>query len=250
MQEDSMPGRQLEEPAGKRGEGHIAGRIDVFIICGLSSAGKDTLLSCAASGFLKGRPVRYLTKHTTRKLRSTEPAAPQLYHGSLPGLVEHVTRETLHSPGKYFGLFARYGNEYGFLRAELATSFAKDGSSWIVAVYSACDTLRDFRDELTTLLEECKEKTRRTWPQREICIYPHWVLIDAPPTDCISRIGRRVLDKEAMAEKRRWNSTDAAILERLRREAFFDCIVANGDSVPLESAMRSLEECLCEMARC
>jgi hypothetical protein len=197
-------------------------RINLFIITGLTSAGKDTLVQNVLLDHNLSKDIYVLSKYTTRDLRASERVADSetLY------AVKSVSCDELsHHPG-YFGIFKRNNNLYGFSTNELIEAFGNNYRT-ALCIYSGCDRLVHLREEVNNL--QLGIKTPMTTSMVTLKIEQFHILVDTPKNICLKRLTGRGLREAEVKIKRSRLDDDQTILDSLRNEGFFNLVVPCSD---------------------
>lgn len=206
------------------------GPYHMIMICGLSSAGKDSVL-WAVKEEEKNSPekqVKYLTKYTSRELRDHEKEEKLR---DVACRVDHISENELMDGSEYFGVYEREGNFYGFKRQQAEQFLRVNPSCVIVGIYSECEKLSDLKSELASYLGSSN-----------IEINNHWVLIQAPEGHCERRLAARNLPLKTERIKKGNIRNEYTQLKALEIQGFFNYIIDNSDTSPFQDAVHQLSD--------
>lgn len=218
----------------------------LFIICGLSSSGKDSLLShLYFSDRLNKVSPCVLARYTTRVTNSTEESKEAILNRRTVYRSVHITKKELECKDKYFGVFDRQENTYGFNKEELYDFLVMREVKCLFAVYSDCRNLHVFQSEIDKINNSFINNSVPPMYQYEIL--PHWILIDAPSRDCERRIAGRNLTANVANMKRDHINEDKALLEVKKKNGFFDVVIDNSDSNAFNEAADELHGYICRL---
>ncbi len=216
----------------------------VVFICGLSSAGKDSLLSRAAVLRPLSQCGRFLSKWTTRGARSSERIRSDGTSLPIPYGIKTASHHQLSSHGAYFGFFAKYGNHYAFSRAELISWLRIASPKLIVGIYSGIDCLVSIRQESGALFHEMTVGAAKGRMRQIVRVQSHWALVDAPADQCLERVDKKGLDERTSRLKKDAIRREAELILLLKNEGFFDVVIDNSAGRSLDAAVQGFVEFL------
>ena len=215
-------------------------RHNVLLICGMSSVGKDALLSHVANTLLEGLPVNYLSRFTNRAIRPDEEEATEQGVRPIPYLVERIGSKRVRDAGVHFGIFSRGTNHYAFSKEELKRWLLHSEPRLIVGVYSGpADSVPELKQDIEHLVVQAT-----SLPGSPSLADVHVLLIDASLADCKRRIDCRNLDRASAHRKKRYVVQDATDYQELVESGFFDEVIDNSDSIPFSVATKHLSKYL------
>ncbi len=210
---DAVSGDQFQEPHPESGE------VDrVFVLAGLTSAGKDALLTSAQSKLTSaGKHVQVINKYTTRSPRSGEKGGEATYYK----FRDYKTIEELYAAGDIVWKYEKYGNTYGI---ENIAGIPPSGQAYVC---------------IATMLSETLSFISKLNHQR-LLVIP--ILITAPENVLRGRLKRRHVDdlrsrQIELAKDLKYLSENKEIINRI-----FQIRIENSDDVPFDRSLGTLIE--------
>lgn len=214
----------------------------IFVLTGLASSGKDSLLNAAYNRKIKYHPDFYfLTKITTRDLFQDEKSIEIGATSRSPYFVKSINKYDIKDENKYFNHFSRYGDEFCFDKIELINALKSTDNSKIIFINSGIDELEKSKEEIINIKKEIEFESLKKYP-----FYSKWeidcffILIDAPVDDCLRRLLGRNLPSKARIGRERVTENDFRTITRLKRAKFFDFIINNSDEYSFDLAVKNL----------
>lgn len=204
----------------------------VIILTGLSSAGKDTLLSHVSNRASElTRPVFFPVKYTTRTPRIEERNSKGEQR-SLAYEVRKISSDELKSDN-YVGVREIYGNSMGFSKNEIKSLLNQQSGVTVVIIHSYIPDVLGVQEELREFVEELKSNAT-----------VELALISTPIEDCWHRLKLRGLPDESRRGRNFEMQRFAEIIKTLKSSDSFSIIIDNSDSVPTKQSLSKLIEFL------
>lgn len=199
---------------------NTSGRI-LYLLCGPSSSGKDTLASYAKHNlYLENLNFSYLDKYTTRKRRAFEGLDQLNSHAEPSGNYEYFdTKKDMQSNKKDISLgYSIYDQYYAFSGEHLLSEIYED--KYLMCIYGRFENIHHVRRKVFFTFKRI----------------PFSILLNAPPNDLEGRILRRhVLSESEKGKRVKEMRNQSKFIEN--NEAMinsgFDLIIENGDKNPV-----------------
>jgi len=205
----------------------------IFIICGVSTAGKDTLASYAKHAlYLEGKEFSYTRKYTTRSRRGFEGINQIDSYSEPSGNYQYFDNEAAISSIEDAVLsYSLYDHVYALSGNHLSSTQPHDKHQ--MCIYGKLENIHEIRKQMFLTYKRL----------------PFTVLIKASPEDCEGRIMRR----HSMPESEQTNRVkemkrQSLFIERNQEfvESGFDLVIENSDTISVAENASSLTSFLSE----
>jgi len=208
----------------------------VVLVTGLTSAGKDTLLShVSKSTDQYDRPIYFLTKHITREPREEE-LVRDGEERSLAYDVKKVAIDEL-TADNFVGVRKIYGNYIGFSKKEIVDYLKQQSGTTIVLLHSFIPDIMGIRKEIELLVEHLKVEN-----SDQIDVSVELALIDAPMKQCWHRLSLRGLPEKSRRGRKLDGNNYAEQLKNLKVQKVFKITIDNSDINPIQKSSKQLLE--------
>jgi len=228
-------------PAPARGIHHR-----IAVVTGLTSSGKDTVLSHLRPLALKqDSNIFFPTKIITRDPRPEESPGDES-HRALAYRVKRRPSEDLQTKEhEYFAVTEIYGNYFGFLKKQLFEKLTEGSDVTIVFINSAIDELKSLKIKLEQLVNDftCSRK-QQGFNVANFKIDIKIILIDAPVKICLHRLLLRGIPPEARDSRQKDLEDYSQALTQLKKGNFFDNVLVNDNTRDLDHVIQELHQCL------
>ena len=199
-----------------------AGKI-VFVVCGVSASGKDTLASYAKHKlYLDGKEFTYTRKYTTRSRRGYEDQSPTEPSGNYRYLSSEKEMRNMSDAALEYTL---YDNLYALSGDHLASGSVSD--QYQMCIYGKLENVYEVRRDIFLKYERL----------------PFTILVAAPEDDCEARILRRhSMSSDEQMNRIREMKRQSAFIARTKEfvECGFDIVIENGNGVGVDASVVQL----------
>jgi len=230
MISDENDGAEFNSAVSKYFISETAGRI-VFILCGYSASGKDTLASYVNHLlYMQCKEFTYTKKYTTRAQRGNEGANQAGSRAEPSGNYEYFDRVS-EFPADSSLNYSLYGHYYALSGDDLKSTLIED--KYQMCIYGKLENIHEVRQKL--FLEHKR--------------LPFTILINSKADNCEGRIIRRhsMTDEEQIIRvKEMKRQAEFLSKNTVFVETAFDLVIDNSDTHAVDNSSRKLADFISE----